>query len=96
MLIAALICTVIGLALLVAALATGILPLAWACIGVCVLGFIFLIIDIVKNWPKKAKGEDTTSDTAADDTTPDGTPSGAGAADGATATASADTSSRNN
>lgn len=57
MLILALVCTVIGLALLVAALTTGILPLAWACIGVCVLGFIFLIVDIVKNRKKKADDE---------------------------------------
>ena len=57
MLILARVCTVIGLALLVAALTTGILPLAWACIGVCVLGFIFLIVDIVKNRKKKADDE---------------------------------------
>ncbi len=57
MLILALVCTVIGLALLVAALTTGILPLAWACIGVCILGFIFLIVDIVKNRKKKADDE---------------------------------------
>ena len=57
MLILALVCTVIGLALLGAALTTGILPLAWAWIGVCVLGFIFLIVDIVKNRKKKADDE---------------------------------------
>lgn len=65
MLILALICTVLGLALLIAALATGILPLAWACIGVCVLGFIFLIIDIVKNRKSKeapADGETKDAD----------------------------------
>ena len=46
MLISALVCTVIGLALLIAALATGMLSLAWVCIGVCVLGFILSLIHI--------------------------------------------------
>ncbi|MFY9189694.1 MAG: hypothetical protein WAN89_00235 [Lawsonella sp.] len=72
MLILALICTVLGLALLIAALATGILPLAWACIGVCVLGFIFLIVDIVKHRkPKNASEEEPaegTDDSADADT----------------------------
>lgn len=70
MLILALICTVLGLALLIAALATGILPLAWACIGVCALGFIFLIVDIVKNrkskeTPAENQSEDTSEKVAA-------------------------------
>lgn len=69
MLILALVCTVIGLALLVAALTTGILPLAWACIGVCVLGFIFLIVDIVKNRNKKKADDEAAAlvDAAAED-----------------------------
>lgn len=67
MLISALVCTVIGLALLIAALATGMLSLAWVCIGVCVLGFIFLIIDIAKNHQKKDnKKELSDADAPAD------------------------------
>ena len=67
MLISALVCTVIGLALLIAALATGMLSLAWVCIGVCVLGFIFLILDIAKNHQKKDnKKELSDADAPAD------------------------------
>lgn len=47
MLVLAFVCTVISLALLIAALVTAMLQLAWACVAVSVLGFIFLIIDIV-------------------------------------------------
>lgn len=72
MLILALICTVLGLALLIAALATGILPLAWACIGICALGFVFLVIDIIKHRKTKSDADaDDAVDSAEEDAAED-------------------------
>lgn len=49
MLVVALAVTAIGFILLVVALVTGSVWFAWACIGVCIVGFILLIIDVLSN-----------------------------------------------
>lgn len=48
MLIAALAVTVVGFILLVVALAISSVAFAWGCIGVCILGLVLLIVDVVR------------------------------------------------
>lgn len=48
MLIAALAVTLVGFVLLVVALVISSVPFAWACIGVCVLGLVLLVVDIIR------------------------------------------------
>ncbi|GAA4817723.1 hypothetical protein [Tomitella cavernea] len=48
MLIAALVVTLVGFVLLVVALVISSVAFAWACIGVCIVGFVLLVFDIVR------------------------------------------------
>lgn len=48
MLVAALGLTILGFAFLVAAVATGQIAWAWACIGVGAVGLILLLIDLIR------------------------------------------------
>ncbi|MDG3013460.1 hypothetical protein [Speluncibacter jeojiensis] len=56
MLVVALAVTAIGFILLVVALVTGSVWFAWACIAVCIVGFILLIIDVLSN--RRSAGDD--------------------------------------
>lgn len=48
MLIAALAVTLVGFILLVVALVISSVAFAWGCIGVCILGIVLLIVDVVR------------------------------------------------
>ncbi|GLB62895.1 hypothetical protein NCCP2495_07730 [Dietzia sp. NCCP-2495] len=64
MLVAALGLTILGFAFLVAAVATGQIAWAWACIGVGAVGLILLLIDLIRG---PGRGE-SDAPVAADET----------------------------
>ena len=68
MLVAALGLTILGFAFLVAAVATGEIAWAWACIGVGALGLILLVVDVIRGRGSRGgSGEDDAR--AAEDVT---------------------------
>ncbi len=61
MLVAALGLTILGFAFLVAAVATGQIAWAWACIGVGALGLLLLVIDLIRGHGSKGDQGGTPS-----------------------------------
>ena len=64
MLIAALGLTVLGFAFLVAAVATGQIGWAWACILVGAVGLLLLVIDLVRGRGSRGRGAGATPEEA--------------------------------
>jgi hypothetical protein len=64
MLVAALGLTILGFAFLVAAVATGEIVWAWACIGVGAVGLLLLLIDLIRG----RGGRGSASSAAAEET----------------------------
>ena len=64
MLVAALGLTVLGFAFLVAAVATGQIGWAWACIVVGALGLILLLVDLIHGRAERDREPRTTSEEA--------------------------------
>ncbi|OAV78785.1 hypothetical protein [Dietzia sp. 111N12-1] len=64
MLVAALGLTVLGFAFLVAAVATGQIGWAWACILVGALGLILLLVDLVRGRAERDREPRATSEEA--------------------------------
>ncbi|HJC60724.1 MAG TPA: hypothetical protein H9755_10425 [Candidatus Dietzia intestinigallinarum] len=64
MLVAALGLTILGFAFLVAAVATGSIGWAWACIAVGALGLLLLLIDLIRGrgGPGGEKGHEPADD----------------------------------
>ncbi|MDV8001839.1 hypothetical protein [Rhodococcus sp. IEGM 1408] len=58
MLVAALGLTVLGFAFLVAAVATGQIGWAWACIAVGALGLLLLVIDLIRGRGSRGRSVD--------------------------------------
>ncbi len=61
MLVAALGLTILGFAFLVAAVATGAIGWAWACIGVGAIGLVLLLVDLIRG--RARRGDDTAEET---------------------------------
>ena len=61
MLVAALGLTILGFAFLVAAVATGFIGWAWACIAVGAVGLLLLLVDLIRG---RAEREDESAATA--------------------------------
>ncbi|MFL0579397.1 hypothetical protein [Dietzia sp. 179-F 9C3 NHS] len=76
MLVAALGLTMLGFAFLVAAVATGQILWAWACIGVGALGLLLLVVDLIRG---RSGHDEAGGDPGA---TPSGNPDGADARTG--------------
>ncbi|HHX83879.1 MAG TPA: hypothetical protein GX694_00835 [Actinomycetales bacterium] len=76
MLVAALGLTILGFAFLVAAVATGQILWAWACIGVGALGLLLLVVDLIRG---RGGHDEAGGDPGS---TPSGTPDGADARSG--------------
>ncbi|WP_182348591.1 hypothetical protein [Tomitella gaofuii] len=70
MLIAALVVTLVGFVLLVVALVISSVAFAWACIGVCIVGFVLLVIDIIRG---RRGGDGAAADDDAQQERGDGT-----------------------
>lgn len=64
MLIAALGLTVLGFAFLVAAVATGQIGWAWACILVGAVGLLLLVVDLVRGRGTRGRDADSTPEEA--------------------------------
>ena|SRR5699024_7840438 len=65
MLVAALAVTLVGFILLVVALVISSVAFAWGCIGVCILGLVLLIVDVVRG--KGRSGEESAGGEQEDD-----------------------------
>lgn len=70
MLVAALGLTILGFAFLVAAVATGQIGWAWACILVGAVGLLLLVVDLIRGRGARGRGSDATPEEA--DTPADG------------------------
>lgn len=66
MLVAALGLTILGFAFLVAAVATGQIGWAWACIVVGALGLVLLVVDLLRGRAARDAASGTASDAAHD------------------------------
>ncbi|MFN3340781.1 MAG: hypothetical protein ACK40Z_13865 [Dietzia sp.] len=64
MLVAALGLTILGFAFLVAAVATGQIGWAWACIAVGALGLLLLVMDLIRGRAARDGSEQDPSDVA--------------------------------
>lgn len=64
MLVAALGLTILGFAFLVAAVATGQIGWAWACIAVGALGLLLLVIDLVRGRGSRGRSVDNPTGVA--------------------------------
>lgn len=64
MLVAALGLTILGFAFLVAAVATGQIGWAWACIAVGALGLLLLVVDLVRGRGPRGRSVDDPSGVA--------------------------------
>ena len=62
MLVAALGLTILGFAFLVAAVATGQIVWAWACIAVGALGLILLVVDLIRGRGSRGRADDDPAD----------------------------------
>ena len=68
MLVAALGLTILGFAFLVAAVATGEIVWAWACIGVGAVGLLLLLIDLIRGRGGREGGRGVAAEEANDPT----------------------------
>jgi hypothetical protein len=64
MLVAALGLTILGFAFLVAAVATGQIGWAWACIAVGAVGLVLLVVDLIRGRVDRAREPRVTSEEA--------------------------------
>jgi O-antigen/teichoic acid export membrane protein len=64
MLVAALVLTILGFAFLVAAVATGQIAWAWACIAVGALGLLLLVVDLIRGRDPRGRSDGDPSRTA--------------------------------
>lgn len=64
MLVAALGLTILGFAFLVAAVATGQIGWAWACIGVGAFGLLLLVVDLVRGRGSRGRWVDDSTGAA--------------------------------